>query len=193
MRKFFVCVILFLSVSAVCFGQADSTAKHKSTAQKKPYGPGRFNFGIDGSEVIGAYNDTYSTGLGYSLKYEIPVNKNLYGTLSTGYEAIFTKSSAVSAAVGYKGSYGFFPQKIGLKYCYKAHYFIEGQAGALIPAEKTNTGDPNLPEPIVETTFLYSIGIGYTMPRGVEVGLRFESWDEGAPFNQAALRVAYRF
>lgn len=191
MIKFFPFITLLLLASITCFGQADSTAQHKSSPRAKSYGPGKFNIGIDGYDVTGTYSNTYTHGLGFSAKYEIPVYKNMYATLSLGYASISTKSDSVSAT-GYKSSYGFFPDKIGLKYCYLAHFFVEAQAGILLPTESNNTGS-NLQEPIVETTFIYSFGAGYTMPKGIEAGIRFESWDSGYAFNQIALRLAYRF
>lgn len=189
MRKFYACTVLLLSLSTICLGQ--SVSPQPGSPQAKPYGPGKFNIGIDGSQVIGAYSDTYTHGLGFSAKYEIPVNKNLYGTLSVGYESISAKSDSVSVA-HYKSSYSFFPDKIGLKYCYKAHFFAEAQAGILLPAQ-SGANNQYIPEPIVETTFIYSFGIGYTMPKGIEAGLRYESWDESVAFKQVALRLAYRF
>jgi hypothetical protein len=179
MKKLYCCIILIVSISPFAF------------AQSKGYGPGKLNIGVDVADVTGTYSDTYSTGLGFSLKYEVPVNKNLYGTLSIGYLAVSTKSDSV-ANRAYKSSYGFLPDKIGLKYCYKGHFFGEVQGGMVFPAGE-GTDKPTVHETIVETTFIYSLGIGYTMPRGIEVGLRFESWDEGAAFNQVALRLAYRF
>jgi hypothetical protein len=179
MKKLSCCIVLIISACSFAF------------AQSKGFGPGKLNIGIEGGDVIGTYNDTYSTGLGFSIKYEVPVNNNLYGTLSLGYESFSTKSDSVTAR-GYKSSYGFVPSKVGLKYCIQGHYFIEGQAGLVLPAEQGGNS-ASAHETLTETTFIYSFGIGYTMPRGIEVGLRFESWDEGAAFNQAALRVAYRF
>jgi hypothetical protein len=179
MKKLSCCSALILFACSFALGQS------------KSFGPGKLNVGIEGGDVIGTYNDTYSTGLGFSVKYEVPVNKNLYGTLSLGYESVSTKSDSV-AARGYKSSYGFVPSKVGLKYCLKGHYFAEAQAGIVLPADQ-GINSPSAHETLTQTTFIYSIGIGYTMPRGIEVGLRFESWDEGAAFNQVALRVAYRF
>jgi hypothetical protein len=179
MKKLFSCIVLLFSLWSFAFGQS------------KSFGPGKINIGIDGAGVIGTYSDTYTSGLGFSAKYEVPVNQNLYGTLSLGYESISTKSDSV-AGRGYKSSYGFVPSKIGLKYCYKGHYFVEGQAGIVMPANQGG-GNPSAHDALTATTFVYSIGVGYTMPRGIEVGLRFESWDEGIAFNQLALRLAYRF
>ena len=179
MKKLLCSFIILLSAYSFAF------------AQSKSFGPGKLNLGIDGTEVIGTYNDAYTSGLGFSLKYEVPVNKNLYGTISTGYESIFAKSDSVNAG-GYKSSYGFSANKVGLKYCYMGHYFVEAQAGIILPLEQSSSNS-GAHETLTETTFAYSFGIGYTMPKGIEVGLRFESWDEGAAFNQAALRVAYRF
>jgi hypothetical protein len=179
MKKLSSCIILMLSMCSFAF------------AQSKSFGPGKLNIGIDGADVIGNYSNTYTMGLGFSVKYEVPVNKNLYGTLSLGYESLSTKADSVTTR-GYKSSYGFVPSKVGLKYCYKGHYFVEGQAGIVLPASQGNS-NPSAHETLTETTFSYSIGIGYTMPRGIEAGLRFESWDEGAAFNQVALRLAYRF
>lgn len=197
MKKNYTCAALLLFVSAICFAQSNTTGQSGGVSQPntppqtKSFGGGKFNIGVDGGLVEGTYNNTYNSVLGFSIKYEIPVAKNVYGTLSAGYATVSTKSDSVSAT-GYKSSYGFFPDKIGLKYCYKGHVFAELQAGILLPAESGNTSS-NLQEPIVETTFIYSFGIGYTMPKGVELGLRYESWDEGYAFNQWALRLAYRF
>jgi len=179
MKKLSSCIVLLFSVCSFAF------------AQSKSFGPGKLNIGIDAGTITGSYNDTYTTAFGFSLKYEVPVNKNLYGTLSIGYESISTKSDSVAGS-GYKSSYGFLPDKIGLKYCYKAHFFGEVQAGIVFPAGEGTDG-PSVHETIVETTFVYSLGIGYTMPHGIEAGLRFESWDEGVAFKQLALRLAYRF
>ena len=179
MKKLSICIVLLFSTCSLAFSQS------------KSFGPGKINIGIDAVDVVGTYSNSYTTGLGFSVKYEVPVNKNLYGTLSLGYQSISAKSDSV-AARSYQSSYGFLPAKVGLKYCYKGHFFGEVQAGLIVPAGES-ADKPTVTETIVETTFVYSLGVGYTMPHGVEVGLRFESWDEGYAFNQFALRLAYRF
>jgi len=179
MKKFYVSFVFLLLVSAIGFGQS------------KSFGPGKLNIGIDGASIVGAYGDVYTSGLGFSAKFELPVNKNVYGTLSTGYESIFTKSDSVSQR-GYKSSYDFLPTQIGLKYCYKGHFFAEGQVGIVLSTGASRKGlfaDQTLTSP----TFIYSIGVGYTVSRGVEAGFRYEGWDEGVTFKQLALRLAYRF
>ncbi|HZY37204.1 MAG TPA: outer membrane beta-barrel protein [Mucilaginibacter sp.] len=179
MKKLSCCIILLFSMCSFAF------------AQSKSFGPGKINLGVEAADVIGSYSDTYTAGFGFSVKYEVPVNQNLYGTISLGYLGISTKSDSV-ANRAYRSSYGFLPDKVGLKYCYKGHFFGEVQLGIVFPAGE-GSDKPSVHESIVETTFIYSLGVGYTMPHGIEAGLRFESWDEGVAFNQLALRLAYRF
>lgn len=152
-----------------------------SSAQTKT---GVFSIGAEGGLSVGNYSDLYKFGIGASLKYDYPVQKNTYITFSAGYINYSIKDDA-KALLRFLGSdqssSGFVPVKVGAKYYFDDAFFGEAQVGAAIA---TSSGGG--------TAFAYSPGIGYTHQK-IEFGVRYEAWSKNSTFGQFGLRLAYRF
>lgn len=143
-------------------------------------GSGKFSIGAEGTLPTGDAADLFSYGIGGSLKYDHPLSKNVFVTLSAGYESLQVKSGFKRS--GIKSSFGFIPVKAGIKGYVTDGFFLEGQAGTVFSTEE---GGNNL--------FVYSPGLGYSFKGGLEVGVRYEAWSNGGTMGQAGMRLAYRF
>jgi hypothetical protein len=143
-------------------------------------GPGKFSIGADGTIPTGDAHELFNYGIGGSLKYEFPVSKTVFVTLSAGYESLHVKSEFQEP--GSKSSFGFIPVKAGIKPYLDGGFFFEGQLGTVFSTEKDGGN-----------SFLYSPGFGYTFNGGFEIGVRYEAWSNNGTIGQVGARLAYRF
>jgi len=150
------------------------------TTSSKLNGGAKFSIGIDGAIPTGSAGNFYSTGVGGSVKYEVPTAQNTFFTISGGYESFLYKSEFKEP--GFRSSDSFVPLKAGIKYYTDGGFFLEAQAGISIYAGTDSF-----------TSFAYSPGIGYSFNGGLEVGARYEAWVKDGTFGQAAVRLAFRF
>lgn len=170
MKKILLALLLCGSSAMTCFAQSNHN--------------GIFSIGAEGGLPVGNYSDLYKFGIGASLKYDYPIQKNTYVTFSAGYINYSIKDDA-KALLRFFGSdqssSGFVPIKVGAKYYFNDAFFGEAQVGAAIT---TSSGGG--------TAFAYSPGIGYTHQK-IEFGIRYEAWSKNGTFGQFGLRLAYRF
>lgn len=166
MKKLFL-LALFAVTAFSGFGQSST-------------GSGKFSIGAEGTLATGDASELFSYGIGGSLKYDHPLSKNVFVTLSAGYESLQVKSEFKKSGV--KSSFGFIPIKAGIKAYVADGFFFEGQAGTVF---STAEGGNNL--------FVYSPGLGYSFNGGLEVGARYEAWSNGGTMGQVGMRIAYRF
>ncbi|HTE01203.1 MAG TPA: outer membrane beta-barrel protein [Mucilaginibacter sp.] len=175
MRKYLLAFLLAAGSVVTCFAQTTGSSSG-----------GKLSIGFDVALPTGDYSNLYKTGLGGSLKYEIPAGQNFFVTLSGGYMNFSIKDEVVAELQQFgsdQTSAGFVPLKIGAKYYTSPGFFIEGQLGGAI-GTASGTG----------TAFAYSPGLGYTFDGGPEIGVRYEAWSkDGSTFSQFGLRLAYRF
>ena len=150
-----------------------------SHAQSRRAAKGIWSIGAEVGLPVGDASDFYSTVLGASLKYDIPVAQSTFFNVSAGYNAFMLKDRFKNR---FTKSYGAIPLKAGLKYYADQRFFIEGQLGA---AFGTNDG--------AGTSFVYAPGVGYTFAGGIEAGLRYEAWSNNGTLGQLGLRVAVNF
>lgn len=163
---------LFLSLSFV--GAAFGSFAQSSN------GPGKFSIGAEATIPTGDAHQFFNYGIGGSLKYEYPLSKTVFITVSAGYESLHAKSDPQEPDA--KSSFGFIPVKAGIKPYLDGGFFLEGQLGTVFSTEK---GGGN--------SFLYSPGLGYTFNGGLEIGVRYEAWSNGGTIGQVGARLAYRF
>jgi len=184
MKKFLL-ALLILGGSVLC--------SHAQTVSA-----GEFNLGLDVAMPLYRMNTIFNEAVGGSFKFEYRQEKDLYFTISGGYEAFSTKQIFESVSV--KSTYSYVPIKAGVKYYFIDGFYGEGQFGAAFYTQHRGG-----------VGFDYSPGIGYSFKQGFEIGIRYESWvqaPESNPtnvpgqygpfsrtdnFDQFALRIAERF
>jgi hypothetical protein len=87
-------------------------------------GLGKFSIGVDGAIPTGDAHELFNYGIGGSFKYEFPVAKMVFVTLSAGYESLHVKSELQEPDS--KSSFGFIPIKAGIKPYLDGGFFFEG-------------------------------------------------------------------
>lgn len=107
---------LFLPLLLVC------TAL--SSFAQSSNGPGKFSIGAEGAIPTGDAHQLFNYGIGGSLKYEYPLSKTVFVTLSAGYESLHVKSELQEPDS--KSSFGFIPVKAGIKPYLDQGFFFEG-------------------------------------------------------------------
>jgi hypothetical protein len=167
MKKFLLALVVLSGVALSSFAQKTGNVD-------------KFNVGVDIGVPLGDASTIYDLGLGVSLKYELPVAKQLAFTASAGYTVFFVKNNLTS--LGAQSTFGYVPLKAGLKYYINNNFYLEGQAGATFSTESGGG-----------TAFAWSPGIGYNLGGGFDMSARYESWNHNGTLNQAALRFAYSF
>jgi len=151
----------------------------QSFAQSRGRSDGKFSIGFEAGLPTGDAHHLFGSVLGGSLKYELPIDRSTWFTISAGYNSFQPKG--VYNDIG-GPAINAIPLKVGVKYYFDRSFFAEGQIGA---AFFTGAADG--------TAFAYSPGIGYTFSEGFELGLRYEGWSKDGTLGQAGLRLAYRF
>ena len=190
MKKKIVFSFLALSSLSACFAQDSHTR-------------GLFSIGVEGGFVASNYdrylmNNLFKTGIGGSMKIEVPVHPNIYFTASGGFST-FQATNQTKAYINqtrlyqlysqYSSSENFELSKIGVK-CYAVKgLFIEVQAGGVFYSGKTGGFMA-----ISGVSVAYSAGAGYLFRNGIELGARYEVWRLNGSVNkmdQLGIRLAY--
>jgi hypothetical protein len=147
---------------------------------------GNFSVGFEAGLPVGDVSNTTSAIIGGSLKYDYPLDANMFLTFSGGLNYFSYKSSTKTAlaAIGvYKSGESFVPLKVGVKYFFDGAFYGEAQLGAAISTEEN-----------VGTAFAYAPGIGYKIGGGIDLGIRYEGWSRGGgTVSQVGARLAYTF
>lgn len=116
--------------------------------------------------------DGYDFAIGGDVRLQKDFSGNLSGLLSAGYTA-FTYDG---------GSSGFIPVKAGVKIFPVTKFYFSGELGAGFPTEGG------------KTAFIWAPGLGYGFNNGLDLGLRYESFEyKNGNIGQVALRIAYGF
>jgi hypothetical protein len=186
MKKALIVSFLVLSSLSACVAQDSHTR-------------GLFSIGVEGGFVTSDYDrylmsNLFKTGIGGSMKIEVPVHPNIYFTVA-GSVSKFDATDQTKAYINqinfyqYPTSENFELLKIGVK-CYAVKgLFIEVQAGSVFHNGKT-----------VEfmamsgVSVAYSGGIGYLFHNGIELGARYEIWrlnGSVSKMDQFGIRLAY--
>lgn len=165
----------------------------------------KLGVGLSSGFAVGAASGAYPEAGGISLNLELPINKSAVSfLLTTGYTFYVSQGGY---SFGYYGNgfgastftYGsvasFIPVEAGLKIYVVPHFFLEGYAGASFnvnsfPGDYTGQ----------TTAFIYSPGIGYTLPVGyrgkthLDLGLAYENRVEpGGGYSQIAAKAVWNF
>jgi hypothetical protein len=133
---------------------------------------------------------------GFSAKLELPIANNLQFTFSPGYmsqgreKLIYDFCEGCTPPVNVSEDY--ISLKAGLRYYYIPNLYAEVEAGEALKIHAE-----------VGNTFLYSIGLGGTIPLSlhnyIDLGLRLENrakiryQTENDFLNQFAIRIAYKY
>ena len=165
----------------------------------------KIGVGLSSGFAVGAASGAYPEAGGISVNFEFPINKSPVSLLlATGYTFYVSQSGY---SIGYDG-YGFggstyysgsiasfIPVEAGIKIYVAPHFFLEGYAGASFNVNtypQDYTGQT--------TAFIYSPGIGYTLPVGysgkshLDIGLAYENRIEpGGGYSQVAAKATWNF
>jgi hypothetical protein len=186
MKKNFFC-LLFINFAAFTLVKAQS--------DNKP----AFSLGTN----VGFAFENYQTNVNFGAKAELPLLPNLKLNFSAGYSILIPTSRMYTNAIvpvcdgctistnrASDPSYHFIPVKVGLRYYYLWHLYIDGDAGA---AFKTNY--------VANTSFIYGFGFGSLIPfnahNALDFGLNFETGYKTIDYNtaesQLGISLAYRY
>jgi hypothetical protein len=172
MKKLLTIITLIGGIAFTSAAQSTMTSG-SSFADKS-----RFSIGLEAGLPVGGASGVYNAALGGSLKYETPIAAGTLFTISGGYTSFLEK-----AGFGNGGSVGFVPLKAGIKYYLNQGFYVEGQAGATFYVG--SGGSYNY--------FAYSPGLGFTVSRNFDIGVRYEGWVHTVTVGQIAFRAAYNF
>jgi len=182
-----ICVVVLALLSFFCLRSNAQTSASKTES----YGSGiRLSVGADAGIPVGSLNTGYNWNLGGSLQGDFPILTNqLYATLNTGYNAIFSGSQYNIPDIH------LIPVKAGLKYFIIKQIYIQGEAGVSFLTDKNSLGADKT------AAFVYAPQAGVLLNIGgknyIDAGFRFESnqkfFDGSNTANFLAIRVAYAF
>ncbi len=168
MRKIILLVVAIVSVH---------TARAQESVKASPAISAGFELGIP------AHN-TYSIGLGGSIKGELPLIPSLSLTATAGY-SYFMHKSTIFGTANKDGATIFIPLKGGLRYFLSSGFYVEGEAGTTIQSNNETA-----------KRFTFAIGPGFIFPLGphsdIDFGLRYEK-QSSAALQQSGIRIAYRY
>jgi len=158
-----------------------------SNAQTMPMsgemtGP-KFKIGVGVSGGITNSDSPFSYALGADLKLQLDLMKYVSITASGGYTRLMEKEGGLIA------SYDFIPAIGGVKIYPAKDFYFTGFMGAGFAIKDGS-----------KTSFIYGGGLGYEMDKGLEIGVRYEAYQQDVasstyqPVNgQYALRVGFNF
>jgi hypothetical protein len=171
MKKILLVMLALSGLTFSCFAQ-------KTDA-------GKFSIGIDAGLPLGTAGDVASLIIGGSFKYDMPIAKQAFFTVSAGYSYMPYKNDILinnTAYITTNSGEGYVPLKAGLKYYFCNNFYGEGQVGAAI---STQSGGG--------AAFAYAPGVGLKLG-DADIGIRYEGWAKnGNTISQIALRLAYSF
>ncbi|MFI5162636.1 MAG: hypothetical protein ACHQHN_15260 [Sphingobacteriales bacterium] len=189
MKKALIFSLLVLSSLSACLAQDSHTR-------------GLFSIGIEGGFVASDYDrylmkNLFKTGIGASMKIEVPVYPNIYFTAAGGFSTFeatdktkaYINQTGLNQYAQYSTSENFELLKIGAKCYIVKGLFMEAQAGGVFHSDKTVEFMPNR-----GLSIAYSAGTGYLFHNGIELGARYEVWrfnGSVSKMNQLGIRLAY--
>jgi hypothetical protein len=190
---------LFLLAAISAATVFTTVSAQKRTTARSPL----FSVGLDVSAPVGDAKNFYGFGFGGSGKIEIPATQSFSITVTAGYTSIYLKDNIKNTlhTFGYDSKpAGYIPIKAGGKYYIVPEFYVEGEIGAAIGAQRSSLGGlPSLGNTLTGhgTAFAYAPGIGTSLALGgrsaIDIGARYEGWSQNGQLNQGVLRVAYKF
>jgi hypothetical protein len=174
----------------------------------------RFSAGIEGAFPMGTFGDGAGTGIGGSLRIELPIGDKLGFTGTAGYISFAGKDISVAGQTVTSDALGMIPVQLGLKY-----YFSEQQAGfyghVMLGVHMFSTDevdfDPNTGSSTTKSTmntkFSYAPEVGYHLAN-LDFGLRYQLFsgtetevdettyevtEKSTSFGYLGVRIAYVF
>jgi len=171
MKKILLSILLITAGFLFTYGQA-------------PVGP-QISIGAEIGMPTGDANKVFNLVEGGSIKFELALQKNLFFTLTAGYN-VFKVYPYYSYYIQ-DGQY--IPIEIGLKnYVQGSNVFVEGDAGVSLNNNSNFTGR--------RAAFIFAPAIGVSLVKNkIDISARFESRVESstASVTQLALRLAVKF
>ena len=165
----------FLAMLALIYGfTAFSAQAQRGTA---------VGIGVDFALPQDNFSNDAKLGVGPSLLFQSPLQKDLNFTVNVGY----LRFHGDSPFANIKYREGFVPIKAGLRYFISEKIYGSGEAGLTIStADGSGSG----------VFFAYAPSIGAQIPTGngaIDLGLRYEGWVKSYSRSFFALRVGYNF
>jgi hypothetical protein len=155
-----------------------------------------YSVGFETGISAGNFNTSYRWNVGGSIQADIPVAGQLYATVNAGYLNFNGKDNINGSGLS-APNIRLLPVMAGFKFFPVKMFYVQGDAGAAIALNKTETGFTQT------AAFLYSPQIGTVFNVGgknyIDAGLRYEgttkfvSSVENSKINFFGLRIAYAF
>jgi hypothetical protein len=165
----------------------------------------KIGVGLSSGFAVGAASGAYPEAGGISVNFEFPINKSAVSLLLTtgytfyvsqgGYSFGYYGNGFGASTYNYGSVASFIPVEAGLKIYVAPKVFLEGYAGASFnvnayPGDYTGQ----------TTAFIYSPGIGYSLPMGysgknrLDISLAYENRVEpGGGYSQIAAKAVWNF
>ena len=168
--------ILALFICFIIFTPGDSFGQRSES---------KLGIGIDFAFPQSNFGTNANYGVGPSLLFQSPLNRNLNFTANLGY----LRFNGESMFNNVKYREGFIPIKAGLRYYLPSYLYVSGEAGVSISS--ANGGGSG-------TAFTYGPTLGAEFPvsdkGSVDVGIRYEGWARsGGTRSFIGLRAGYNF
>jgi hypothetical protein len=165
MKKILLMLVVLSGITFSSFAQVKSIE-----------GGNKFSVGLDIGIPTGTAATVFDVAVGPSLKYSYFLTKKVAVTGSVGYTAFIVDNELTAQGESTVHSYA--PFKVGLKVYPVGNWYVQGEAGAVLYLSSGGSLSD------------YSGGVGYNFGTGVDVALRYESWES---VQQVAVRLAYSF
>ena len=170
MKKIVICTFLSLMISGLVMAQDAQSF--------------RVSVGPELGFATGSFADTHSVGIGATIQGEIPLQQNLYGTVTTGFIAYGGKS--IGGTTQKRNSQTIIPIKVGVKY-----FFIGGFYGA------AQLGLGILGNYAKGTAFAYTPQFGYEFKtksgKAVDATIKYDGYSKNGTIEAIGFRLAYIF
>lgn len=160
----------------------------------------RIGVGLEGIVPNGDFSKSYSYGVGGSLRADIPITKKWYITVNAGYNNYFTSSNAAAndpqAILNVPTpSLQTIPLKLGVKYFLIKTFYLQGEAGETLLANKAKAYAIN------SSAFTYApqVGMVFSLKKHtyIDAGIRYEVvssfYNDNVKTNFWAAHIAYAF
>jgi len=152
-----------------------------------------YSVGIESSLSVGSFNKGHKGSLGGSLQADIPLSKQWFVNVNTGYDNFYGRNLDGQGPTGLR----VIPAMAGIKYFPVSNFYVQADAGAGFLTNKSDLGYNK------SAAFLYAPEVGVRLPVGdksfIDAGVRYEEatrFDSnvvGSKINVIGLRVAYAF
>jgi hypothetical protein len=153
-----------------------------------------YSVGIESSLSVGEFNKQHKGSLGGSIQADIPIAKQWYVNVNTGYDNYYGRKDFEGIApTGLR----IIPAMAGVKYFPVSGIYLQVDAGAAFLTNKSDLGYSR------SSAFVYAPEVGVRLPVGdksfIDAGVRYEEatrFDSSvisSKLNVIGLRLAYAF